>query len=64
MMAVLLCLNINHLQVRYVENVKFAKFQCAKNKALSKRLIHKSIPTVKSLLMSNSFPPFAGFCIA
>ena len=33
-----------------------AKFQAVKNKALSKRLIHKSIPTVKPLLMSNFSP--------
>ena len=44
--------------------MKLARFQIVKNKALSKRLIHKSIPTVKSLLMSNFFPPSAGFCIA
>ena len=44
--------------------MNLARFQIVKNKALSKRLIHKSIPTVKSLLMSNFFPPSAGFCIA
>ena len=42
--------------------MNLARFQIVKNKALSKRLIHKSIPTVKSLLMSNFFPPSAGFC--
>ena len=43
--------------------MKLARFQIVKNKALSKRLIHKWFPTIKSFLLSNSSPPSAGFCI-